>query len=192
MERLIIALCLGVVAVGLAIVIQRRQTPRTPETAGEFRAPEHLERGDFSRPEVPWLVAVFTSATCSTCADVWSKAKALDSPQVVVQEVEETIDADLHARYDIRAVPIVAIADSTGTVRKSYMGPVSATHLWAAVAELREPGSAPAGCGESAGVPSDPTTGDGPGTSLPSTVSGTAETESTVWISGIGEEPPTE
>jgi hypothetical protein len=31
-------------------------------------------------------------------------------------------------------------------VRRSFMGPVSSTHLWAAVAELRDPGSVPPGC----------------------------------------------
>lgn len=159
MERLVIALVLGAVAVGFALWIQRRGTPTVVETAGSYRAPDRLERGDFSRPEAPWLVAVFTSATCSICADVWSKARALDSPQVVVQEIEETADAALHARYDIRAVPIIAIADSEGRVRTSYMGTVSATHLWAGMAELRDPGSGPAGCGES-----------------------------TVWISGIGDD----
>lgn len=179
MERLIIALCLGAVAVGLAVIIQRRQHQQTPETAGEFRAPERLARSDFSRPDAPWLVAVFTSATCSTCADVWSKAKVLDSPQVVVQQIEETLDADLHARYDIRAVPIVAIADESGQVRASYMGPVSATHLWAALAELRDPDSAPSGCGESS---SGPKMHSGRDTRV--VPHSGVESESTVWIRG--------
>lgn len=185
MERLIIALCLGVVAVVVAMIIQRRQTPTTTAAAGEFRVPEHLERTDFARPDAPWLVAVFTSSTCSTCGDVWSKAKVLDSSQVVVQELEETTDAGLHARYDIRAVPIVAIADATGRVRASYMGPVSATHLWAALAELRDPGAAPSGCGESA---SGPKGHAGSGTSTGSVTP--TGTESTVWISGVEDERP--
>lgn len=161
MQRLVIALVLGAVAVGFALWVQRRSGRTAVETAGSYRAPERLDRADFTRPDAPWLVAVFTSATCSTCADVWSKARALDSPQVAVQEVEETADASLHARYDIRAVPIVAIADSDGSVRASYMGPVSATHLWAAMAELRDPGA----------------TSPGSGTS-----------ESTVWITGVEED----
>ena len=32
-----------------------------------------------------------------------------------------------------------------GVVQRSFVGPVSATHLWAAVAEVREPGSVTAG-----------------------------------------------
>lgn len=185
MERLIIALALGAVVIVFAVLVQRRQVRTTPDAAGEFRAPEHLVRSDFDRPEAPWLVAVFTSATCSTCSDVWAKAKALDSPQVVVQEVEEKIDADLHARYDIRAVPIIAIADSTGRVRSSYMGPVSATHLWAGMAELRDPGSVPEGCGESASGPRGHTVP--PAVDHPESMSGpgdvaASESESSVWI----------
>jgi hypothetical protein len=35
------------------------------------------------------------------------------------------------------------IADAAGTVRASFLGPVTATDLWAAVAECRETGSTP-------------------------------------------------
>lgn len=154
MERFALALVLGAVVVAFAIASQRRRQPVATESVGEFKAPDHLQREDFDRPDAPWLVAVFTSATCSTCADVWTKAKALASAQVVVQQVEEKECSELHRRYDIRAVPIVAIADSQGSVRNSYMGPVSATHLWAGLAELRNPGSGPSGCAESAASPS--------------------------------------
>lgn len=153
MERLLLALALGAVAVGFALWIQRRHSPEITDSVGEFKAPEKLDRADFQRPDAPWLVAVFTSASCSTCADVWLKAKALASPQVQVQQVEQTAEPQLHRRYDIRAVPIVAIADSAGRVRASFLGPVSATHLWAGLAELRDPGSAPSDCAESAAGP---------------------------------------
>ncbi|MEI2640538.1 MAG: hypothetical protein V9F03_16320 [Microthrixaceae bacterium] len=154
MERLVVALLLGGLAVGFALWVQRRGASAEPtESVGEYKAPEVLNREDFARPDAPWLVAVFTSATCSTCSDVWVKAKALNSPQVEVQQIEESADEELHRRYDIRAVPIVAIADADGRVRASYLGPVSATHLWAGLAELRDPGSGPSGCAESAAGP---------------------------------------
>ena len=72
----------------------------------------------------------------------------LESDQVAVQQVEATADAELHRRYQVEAVPIVVIADDRGVVRESFLGPVSATHLWAGLAELREPGSVPPGCGD--------------------------------------------
>lgn len=164
MERLVVALILGAASVGFALLMQRRHKPAATESVGEFKAPERLQREDFQGPDAPWLVAVFTSATCSTCADVWTKARAMASPRVQVQQIEETADAALHRKYDIRAVPIVAIADAEGQVRASFMGPVSATHLWAGLAELRDPGSGPSGCAESAAGPYLSTEGNCHGT----------------------------
>ena len=43
----------------------------------------------------------------------------------------------MHERYGISGVPMVVIADAEGVVRKSFVGPVTATDLWAAVAEIR-------------------------------------------------------
>lgn len=145
-ERLLVAMVLAAVVVAIAFVAQRRR-PDAPTAGASYEAPAQLDRADFERPETPWLVAVFTSASCSTCSDVWSKSQVLASDQVVVQQVEVTADAELHRRYRIEAVPIVAIADAAGVVVNSFMGPVSATHLWAALAEAREPGSVPEGCG---------------------------------------------
>ncbi|MBA3604967.1 MAG: hypothetical protein H0W46_03145, partial [Acidimicrobiia bacterium] len=44
----------------------------------------------------------------------------------------------LHARYRIDSVPLLVIADASGVVRRSFLGPVSATDLWAAVAAVRD------------------------------------------------------
>ncbi len=147
-ERLILAAALAVVAVGIALYLQRKNTAAPTDSVGEFRAPKRLERKDFERPEAPWLVVVFSSATCDTCAEVWTKAKVLESDQVAVQQVEEKAQAALHRSYDIKAVPTTVIVDTEGEVRASYMGPVSATHLWAGLADLREPGTVPPECGE--------------------------------------------
>ena len=147
MERVVLALVLAAVVVVVALVAQRRRPDAPSSSTGGYAAPPQLDRADFDRPDASWLVAVFTSATCSTCAEVWSKAQVLDSAEVAVQQVEAVADKDLHDRYRIEAVPIVAIASSNGEVVSSFLGPVSATHLWAALAEAREPGSVPEGCG---------------------------------------------
>lgn len=145
-DRLLVALALAAVAVGVAGLLQRRRAdPPTQPTSWE--APAQLDRADFDRPDAAWLVCVFSSATCTTCSDVVTKAEVLASSDVAVQDVEAQRDKALHDRYGIEAVPIVAIADADGVVRSSFVGPVSATHLWAALAELREPGSVPGGCG---------------------------------------------
>lgn len=158
MDRLLIALALGAVAIGVALLLQRRRSDPPSQPAPVAKAPEQLDRSDFTRPDAPWLVVVFSSATCSTCAGVLERAFVLESEDVAVQDVEAVRDRGLHRRYGIDAVPIVAIADAEGVVRQSFVGPVSSTHLWAAVAELRSPGSVPAGCeGDHDEAPPEPT-----------------------------------
>ena len=145
MERLITAWVLAGVVVAIAAVAQRRRRPADPVRTG-YAVPQQLVRAEFARPDAPWLVAVFTSATCSTCAGVWERAQHLESGAVAVQEVELSADPTLHERYRIEAVPTTVIADGDGTVRRHFLGPVTATDLWAAVAEAREPGSTPDAC----------------------------------------------
>ena len=43
-------------------------------------------------PDAPWLVAVFTSATCASCQGVWERAQPLESASVAVQQVEHQAD----------------------------------------------------------------------------------------------------
>ncbi len=149
MTRLIIALVIVAVAAGVACVVQRRRAPDAP-TQRRFNVPEQLDRDDFPRPDADWLVAVFTSDTCDKCADVASKAAVLESRDVVVANLEFTTQRDIHERYKIDAVPTLVIVDSQGVTRRSFLGPMSATDLWAAVAEVREPGSTPDSCADHA------------------------------------------
>lgn len=144
MERLLVAAVVVVIATVVAVVVERRR-PDPPTQAG-WTVPAQLDRDDFERPSAPWLVAVFTSATCNTCAAASQKAAVLASDDVVVQEVEVTAQRELHDRYRIEAVPLILLADGDGVVRKSFAGPPSATDLWAAVAEARQSteGGAPA------------------------------------------------
>lgn len=145
MERLLVAVALAVVALVVASVVQRRQRADAPVRTG-YELPTQLDRADFDRPDAPWLVAVFTSATCDTCRGVWERAQPLASDAVAVQEIEYRARKDLHDRYAIEAVPATLIADAEGVVRHAFLGPLTATDLWAAVAELREPGSTPDSC----------------------------------------------
>lgn len=144
MERVIIALVLIAVAVVVAVVVQRRR-PDAP-TQSSWRVPAQLDRADFTRPDAAWLVVVFTSATCDTCAGVRDKVAILESDVVATQEAEAVRDKALHDRYHIDAVPTLLIADDEGVVRASFVGPVTATDLWATMADVREPGSVPPGC----------------------------------------------
>ena len=143
-DRIIISVLLVAIAVVVALILQRRRP--APPSGPSWNVPAQLDRSDFRRPECPWLVAVFTSATCSVCGDVAMKAAPLVSDAVEVQVLEVSAEPDIHRRYGIDAVPLVLIADADGVVLRHFLGPVTATDLWAAVAESREPGSTPEGC----------------------------------------------
>jgi hypothetical protein len=142
MTQFVVAAVLLVVAIVVAAVLRRRGTTDAP-TQGDWEVPRQLDRDDFARPEASWLVAVFTSAGCESCADVTRKAEVLACAAVAVDVAEVTARPDVHRRYRIDAVPLVVVADTAGVVRASFHGPVTATDLWAAVAEVRAPGSSP-------------------------------------------------
>jgi hypothetical protein len=135
-ERLVIAVVLIALAMAVAVVLERRR-PDAP-TQARWAVPSQLDRDDFTRPDAAWLVAVFTSATCDSCAQVVAKAGPLESPEVALQEVEFAARGDLQRRYGIDAVPCIVVADAAGVVRASHVGPATATDLWATLAEVRE------------------------------------------------------
>lgn len=145
MMTVLIVLGLAVVAAVAAWALQRREPP-APARGSSWTVPPLVDRAHFDRPDAPWLVAVFSSSTCLACQGTWQKAQHLESDAVAVVEVEAIERKDLHERYGIDAVPLVLIADAAGTVRRHFVGPPTATDLWAAVAELRAPGSVPPGC----------------------------------------------
>lgn len=141
MTRLILAATLVALAVVVALLLERRR-PAAP-TQARWAVPTQLDRDDFDGVGTPWLVVVFTSETCDSCRGTASRAAVLASPQVAVDIVSVQDRSDLHRRYAIDAVPTIVVADGEGVVRASFVGPPTATDLWAAVAEAREPGSSP-------------------------------------------------
>ena len=126
------------VAIAVGLMLRRRQRSRRTDATGVYAAPTQLDRADFRRPPAGrgwWPCSA--PASCTTCADVVRKADVLRSRRSTVVDVEYGADKALHGKYDIDAVPIVVIADADGVVRTSFIGPVTATDLWAAVAEAR-------------------------------------------------------
>lgn len=138
MDRLLLALAIMTVAAGVAEVVRRRRTA-DPPTQPRRELPAQLDRDDFDGHG--WLVVVFTSDTCSTCADVVGKAEVVRSDDVTVAVASYQGRRDLHDRYAIDAVPCLLIADADGVVHDGFVGPVTATDLWAAVANARDGGS---------------------------------------------------
>jgi Thioredoxin len=142
MERLIVAAVIIAVVGAVALVVKARRRPDAP-TQRRFHVPEQVDRRDFSRPDAAWLVVVFTSATCDVCRSVAEKAAVLESGDVAVAEVEHGAARRMHERYRVEAVPTTIVCGADGVTRAGFIGPVTATDLWAAVAEVREPGSTP-------------------------------------------------
>lgn len=132
------------VIVGVVVVIallanlwQRKRQVDAP-TQGASEVPSQIDRADFARSDAPWIVLAFTSATCQTCSDIERKVRVLETNSVAVQILEYTADRELHERYKIDAVPAVLMADTHGVVQANFLGPVSATDLWAALARARD------------------------------------------------------
>ena len=145
MERLIIATTFIAFAIGIALVMQRRK-PDAPTQPRSWTVPAQVDRDDFARPAADWLVALFSSATCDSCAGVKRKVALLESGVVATHDLDAVADKEIHDRYGIDAVPTLIIADRAGIVCASFIGPVTAADLWATMADLRDPGSVPPGC----------------------------------------------
>jgi Thioredoxin len=130
----LIAVVLGVAALGVAALINRRRPPTAPAAGPHI--PGRVDRRDFSRPDAAVLVVVFTSATCASCAAMVATARAEASDVVVVDEVEAGERAEIHRRYEIDSVPILVVADRTGVVRASFAGTVTREALEEALVGL--------------------------------------------------------
>lgn len=139
MESLVVGLVIAA-AVGAAALVARSRRRVDAPTQREFTVPTQLDTSDFGSPGQEWMVIVFTSSTCAVCADVSAKAEALTSPHVATRIVDYESQRNIHARYGIDAVPTLVIVDRTGVVHDSFLGPVTATDLWAAVARVRDGG----------------------------------------------------
>ena len=142
---LVTVVVLGAVAAAIAAVLRHRSED-PPEQGPSWTVPVQLDRRDFVDADRPWLVTVFASSTCLACRGTWAKAELLRSDAVAVQEIDSVEDRELHERYGVDAVPMVLVADELGRVRRSFVGEPTATDLWAALAELREPGTVPESC----------------------------------------------
>lgn len=135
--RIVIAVVAFVVIAGLAYWLERRRRTDAPPQPIDV-APAQLDRNDFPRPEVPWLVVLFTSKNCESCAGLYDKAKPLESDAVAVTEVEYFDNKALHERYRINAAPLTVIADAEGVVRDALVGAYPTTELWTRVAAARD------------------------------------------------------
>ncbi len=127
MERIVILVALGVLAVVVASLLQRRRPD--PPSAPSYRAPRQLDRADFDSPGEPVLVAVFSSRTCDTCPGVWADVSARAQAGRALQEIAVQDDDSLHRRYKIDGVPTTVVADGEGIVHAAFFGPFASGEL---------------------------------------------------------------
>ena len=139
--RIVIALLI-LATVGAVALVMRRRPPEAPPR-DVYPVPVQLDRADFVRPDAAWLVVLFSSATCDSCRGLDEKLTPLESDDVAVCAIDLEHFAELHRRYELAAIPTTVVADHEGVVRRAFVGAFTATDLWAAVAELRDPGSTP-------------------------------------------------
>ena len=141
MERLVVAVALVALVAVIAFLAGRRRQADAPSQPRRWPVPAQLDRADFDGSDRPWLGALFTSATCDSCARVEQMVQPLASSQVAVTVLPWQEHKALHDRYGVEAVPCFVLADAEGVVRYGFVGSdVTATDLWAAVAEARDPG----------------------------------------------------
>jgi hypothetical protein len=133
-ERVWLAVAIALAVAALAMVLQKRR-PEAPSQR-RWAVPDQLDRADFERPGAPWLVAVFSSATCASCAAALERAQAVASADVVVEDVEFTARRDLHERYNIETVPMLVVADRQGVVRAHFIGTPAEGEVEQAIAGL--------------------------------------------------------
>jgi hypothetical protein len=136
MDRLLVVACV-VLCAGVAATVFRRRRTEAP-TQARRSVPAQLDRRDFDRPDAPWLIVVFSSTTCLSCADAIAGAELLADDDVAVQDVEVRARPDLHRRYAIDSVPVTVVVDDLGVVRASFVGAPAAADLSEAMAGLRE------------------------------------------------------
>lgn len=134
---------LTALAVGIALLLQRRRPD--PPSAPSYRAPQQLDRDDFTNPAAPILIALFTSTTCDTCPAAWDAVQAAvgqrgevgrDPDEIAVQRIDVQNDPALHKRYRIDGVPTTVLTDGEGVVTQAFFGPVTVRDVTEALPPL--------------------------------------------------------
>jgi len=133
----------GAVIMALAVSALTRRTAtsgrraRGHDTEPEHHIPDVVSASDFGIPEGQWMLLVFSSEKCATCAVVVEAVSRIDMPGLAVEVIEIERMPELHAEYRIDAVPTTIVADPTGSVCKSFLGPVDLPIIELAVSAAR-------------------------------------------------------
>lgn len=119
---ILVMVVVGAMALALAALDRRHRRSAPTSTTGE--PPSQLDRADFRSPDASWLIAVFTSDTCASCARVWTELSAYESTSIAVHNSEVSAEPAIHRRYAIDSVPTAVISGVDGLVHHAVVGPI--------------------------------------------------------------------
>jgi len=122
-----------IIAAAVSALASRSTTSASAET--EHHIPEQLDVPDFRSTSTGRMLVVFSSSKCHTCALVVDAVSQINLLGLVVDVVDIETRPDLHAKYDIDAVPTTLLAESSGRVVKSFLGPVGRELLEQAISD---------------------------------------------------------
>lgn len=120
MITLVLVAVITAVALGIAAFVNKRR-PDAPTTP-QFAVPQQLDRNDFEGADSDWVLVLFSSASCLSCADTRAVIEPVRTSEVFVTEIEFDTHRDIHERYGIDGVPALVLADSQGVVHWSFLG----------------------------------------------------------------------
>jgi len=118
-----LVLVAGAVIIAIVVSAMAGGSSTWAEANAEHHIPDHLDGSDFHDTPGNRLLVVFSSNKCKTCAQVIESVSRIRLPKLTVEEVEIETRPDLHAKYDIDAVPTTVLAEPSGRVVKSFLGP---------------------------------------------------------------------
>lgn len=125
----------GAVLIALTVsALASRSAAQAPSDA-EHHIPEHLDAPDFHNTSADRMLVVFSSRECNTCATVVENVSQMGRPGLLIDVVEIENRPALHSKYGIDAVPTILLAEPTGQVIKSFLGPASGELIERAMTE---------------------------------------------------------
>lgn len=135
--RVALVILIVVIAAVVAWFMERRRSSRALPVTTAAVVPPQIDRDDFERPEAEWLVLLFSSDACESCAAMADRLAPLASDAVAVAEAEYGSDRSIHEKYGIDAVPAVGFYDRAGVARATFTGTTDSATLWETLHDLR-------------------------------------------------------
>ena len=135
MERLLIALVLVAVAVGVAFLLERRRSAAPPTRTERSELPVQADLAASGLSAGPAIV-VFTEETCRSCAGALALLKGPAGAGLPVAEVPFGAMREVHRQHSIDTVPTALVVAADGTVVDGWVGQPDMRELALALAEV--------------------------------------------------------